>query len=612
MSEIPNYPTGHCHPLSLDSGSTPESFAEREVELGTGTITCTDHGSLAASRRIYDLGHENGLIPVLGCLMPGQEIHTIDGCKNIEDLKVGDLVLTHKGRFRPVTRTMSRQYEGEVLTLFEGRNGSRGLTVTPDHPVFICGQDKLPIFKRSDEIKAGNSNKWGGVLNLRDRYYSYVMVPRVMGKNKVIRMDRYLSKYGFTFGGNKNKGFFVRRGAHFWKFCKTIELTKDWAYFLGLFAAEGSAQENGSINLTFNIKEKNFVNFTVKFLSTLGIIAVEYERPDHGASEVVACNVPIALLLRELCGVGANNKKVPREIIQSRGARFKKAFLDGLLDGDGHKGKDNTLKVTSRNLSWGARLLAISLGSSTIPRMHPIYGENDSIAYSLHIQKYAKWRRSFWVNGGGAKAHTFVGNTGGGGGKWRATGLKEIKKSHYSGMVYNVEVSEDNSYVSDFILHNCELYIRDDNCKILEANGYQKNANGAFIGAPKYLHLTTHFLDQEAYETGVRLLSKADLNLEATLEKLEPSDRKHGQERKPLFTWQDIEELGSKNVIFTSSCMIGIFKRHLFDNNDMKTAIAYFEKVKALAKPGNFYVEVNPHDISKNWTKGIFFTMSER
>src|ERR1022692_285000 len=156
-----------------------------------------------------------------------------------------------------------------------------------------------------------------------------------------------------------------------------------------------------------------------------------------------------------------------------------------------------------------------------------------------------------------------------------------------------------------------EFYLRDDACSILSANGYQKNERGAFIGAPKYLHLTTHFLDQEAYETGVRLLSDADLRLEATLEMLEPSDRKHGQERKPLFTWRDVEELGSKNVIFTSSCMIGIFKRHLFDNNDMKSAVAYFEKIKALAKPGNFYVEVNPHDVSRNWTQGIFFTMSD-
>src|SRR5574343_346936 len=40
----------------------------------------------------------------------------------------------------------------------------------------------------------------------------------------------------------------------------------------------------------------------------------------------------------------------------------------------------------------------------------------------------------------------------------------------------------------------------------------------------KYMHLTTHFLDQEAYETGIKLLSKADIKAET-----------HGSERKPIF-----------------------------------------------------------------------------
>jgi len=120
-----------------------------------------------------------------------------------------------------------------------------------------------------------------------------------------------------------------------------------------------------------------------------------------------------------------------------------------------------------------------------------------------------------------------------------------------------------------------------------------------------------HFLDQEAYECGVRLLSKADARLESTLEKLEPSDRKHGKERKPLFTWADLEEMGSKNVTMTTGCMIGVVQRHLKDNDDLETAQGYFEKMKSLVKPGNLYVELNPHETSKNWVEGVFLTMAD-
>lgn len=154
-----------------------------------------------------------------------------------------------------------------------------------------------------------------------------------------------------------------------------------------------------------------------------------------------------------------------------------------------------------------------------------------------------------------------------------------------------------------------EGYLRDDSCEILAANGYQKNATGAFIGAPKYMHFCVHFLDQAAFECGVKLLSKADERLPEVLRTLETKDRNHGKERKPLFTWADMEELGSHNVTMTTGCMIGVVQRHMFENNDVKSAEAYFQKMMSIVKPGNLYVELNPHDTSKDWTTGIFLTL---
>jgi len=61
-----NFPSPHTHIQSLDSASTPQAFVEREKELGTGTITVTDHGSMACCRNVYDLAKKNGLTPILG------------------------------------------------------------------------------------------------------------------------------------------------------------------------------------------------------------------------------------------------------------------------------------------------------------------------------------------------------------------------------------------------------------------------------------------------------------------------------------------------------------------------------------------------------------------
>lgn len=60
------FSTFHSHPQSLDSGSTPEDMARREVELGTGSLTCTDHGTVGIARQIYDLAKKYKLTPILG------------------------------------------------------------------------------------------------------------------------------------------------------------------------------------------------------------------------------------------------------------------------------------------------------------------------------------------------------------------------------------------------------------------------------------------------------------------------------------------------------------------------------------------------------------------
>lgn len=136
----------------------------------------------------------------------------------------------------------------------------------------------------------------------------------------------------------------------------------------------------------------------------------------------------------------------------------------------------------------------------------------------------------------------------------------------------------------------CEFYLRDDQCSTLLDNGVQVGEDGTLKHYAKYFHVTAHFQDREAFETASRLISVADSKAE-----------KHGSERKPIFTWADLEELGSKNVTFGGSCLIGAVQRHLLAHNDLAMAERYYQRLRSVAKPGNFIVEVFPHDCSTNW-----------
>lgn len=77
------------------------------------------------------------------CGREGTLINTKNGYKNIEDIKIGDEVLTHKGRYRKVTklyRTPLQNAELRKLTFQSERNRTHEVIVTPNHPFLIEGE----------------------------------------------------------------------------------------------------------------------------------------------------------------------------------------------------------------------------------------------------------------------------------------------------------------------------------------------------------------------------------------------------------------------------------------------------------------------------------------
>ncbi len=68
------------------------------------------------------------------CFTENMRVTTVNGLKRIADLRDGDLVLTHRGRYRPVRHAYKREYAGELLTI-KIHNIGTPLEVTPEHPI---------------------------------------------------------------------------------------------------------------------------------------------------------------------------------------------------------------------------------------------------------------------------------------------------------------------------------------------------------------------------------------------------------------------------------------------------------------------------------------------
>lgn len=167
-----------------------------------------------------------------------------------------------------------------------------------------------------------------------------------------------------------------------------------------------------------------------------------------------------------------------------------------------------------------------------------------------------------------------------------------------------------------------EAYMRDDDCPILAQHGivktndpeYQRRiqskdpdvrarARQTTAFYKKYFHFCVHCQDQAAYDALSKEMSRS----------FEERAEKHGGEEKPLFNWEQIETLGAHNVTMTSGCLIGVVQAHLGIKGDYRPdlARAYYEKMRAMVKPGNFYVEIFPHRCTHYWDQGVYLTLAD-
>jgi intein/homing endonuclease/actin-like ATPase involved in cell morphogenesis len=76
----------------------------------------------------------------VSCLCLGTKIYTKEGIKKIEDVKINDLVLTHKGRWRPITNIITKNFEGlqTKLQISGYSNTTDDYKFVDNHEVYVC------------------------------------------------------------------------------------------------------------------------------------------------------------------------------------------------------------------------------------------------------------------------------------------------------------------------------------------------------------------------------------------------------------------------------------------------------------------------------------------
>ncbi|MFL6294904.1 MAG: DNA polymerase III subunit alpha, partial [Actinomycetes bacterium] len=559
----------HTEYSMLDGAARVDDLFAEAARMGMPALAMTDHGQLFGAVDFYMAGQRHGVKPILGCLLAGQEIITADGVKNVEDVRIGDMVLTHKGRFRRVLRTMRRPYEGQAYTVSLGGRYGRTLTLTEEHPVLVRTRDGLVDWRKPADIDAGQASKHGGV----NCWKSWACLPRLRTEWTEIRASDLLpDDFSAPPAGGITRTYGSKyRGDQAWpRFPDRIPLDYDFGYLLGIYAAEGHVGSrgghiNGEVGFTLHRDESELAARIIGLLGHFGATAVSYDRPDRHSQEIKAASSPLAHLLIALVGKGARHKRVPAQILNGP-PDVRRGFLDGLLDGDGKNASRESnptgrrdLKTASRSLAWGVRTLLADIGHwATIST-----GESPSVLpqggslhdYRWYIVTYKPNRRYSRT----LEDHQFL---------YRP--ILSVEPVELDTEVFNFEVEEDNSYVSDFVLHNCEAYL---------APGSRFEKQRRDVAEP-YSHLTLLAETQAGYANLLRLVSAASLE---------------GYFYKPRMDRELFERYG-EGLIATSGCLGSEVNQRLL-KGDRKGAAATLAEFRDLFGAGNYFVELHDHGL---------------
>lgn len=93
-----------------------------------------------------------------GCFTGNTNITTQSGQKRIKDIRVGDLVLTHKNRYRPVSAIMEPRMASDFWAMNYGRKNrpDQTLTATSEHPVLVGCDGFSRAWVKMSEVKPGD------------------------------------------------------------------------------------------------------------------------------------------------------------------------------------------------------------------------------------------------------------------------------------------------------------------------------------------------------------------------------------------------------------------------------------------------------------------------
>jgi predicted nucleotide-binding protein (sugar kinase/HSP70/actin superfamily) len=422
-------------------------FIQRKIKPYLGS-TVGGHGRDAIYEMLkYVKEGFDGVIQLLPAMcVPPETGITVENYlqKPIKDIKIGEKVLTHKGRFKKVTQKFCRDYRGPLIKIDCGGK-LLTLSVTPEHPLLMAKtfvKNHKKEIERFDFIPASEAKK-GDFLA--------IPIPKVIKNKKYLIWNKSYNR--------KPK----------WEDIKKFPYSPELLRMLGYWLAEGHIKYekykyNPNANkmyprgivFSFSPLEKEYIDDVITIAKKNFKVGIAQYSPKPTTLYLNINNRNLADIVYFLCGSHCDRKVLHSDLMNLK-SELQKEILKGFFRGDGNL-RDEYGETTYRGVttSWN---LANQLFWLLI---------RNRIKPSFLIQNIKDKKPSWMIKIADAEGIKRLGDE-----LIKVTErknnvrfkeledyflvpIRKIEVVNYKGKVYNLEVEDDHSYVANFlVVHNC-------------------------------------------------------------------------------------------------------------------------------------------------------------
>lgn len=414
------------------------------------------------------------------CFLPGTLILTKDGYKNIEDIKENDYVLTHTNSYKRVVKPMSNYVDGSIYKI--KTMCATDTYVTGNHPFYVRERYKEWNNDMRRYVRKFKKPEWVEAKKLSKDYYVGVAINKASEYPNWdgVEINSTWAKYGHKKKLNNINKYFNN---------------EDFWWIVGRYIGDGYVQSNIDYKNTkiYNLYitcAKEELHEVTDVLDRLNIINNDFKYKYYDGRSVYKiriANVEFAIFLQQF-GKYAKNKHLTGTILNLPKKELK-GFLDGYMSADG---------CFSQNLRK-----ASTISHRLIYDIAQCEAKVYNMPYSIY---FAKRKKTTVIEGrlvNQNDSYSIV---------WKDNVKKQdkafyedgyiwcpingVEKVDYDGLVYNMEVEEDNSYVANgIIVHNCtnisvsgkQEGFKDEDGKITSSGLYVYGINVIKAKKPKFI-----------------------------------------------------------------------------------------------------------------------------